>query len=445
MTFLFFVSSGIFIIFLRRIYFDSVFSMREKPANLLFWISSVSACILLNILSVLLAGNHSLIKMIATLLSNFAINYLLSLFFVSKNIGYRTAMVFSFQTIMVLSESITGGLLVKTISDAPYMNEQMLDSVISVFSSILSFLLIIIFSMIWKKRNQKIVFSQLLVAGITPLGSLLFIIFLPYQAITNLEKSNHVYFTFIVLLVLNFLNYYSLNNLLRKRELQETVQNQEKQISFQTDKFNQLSNAYKNTRRIAHEIKHRDQYLISCIQSNEYGKAEDELKKGISFDTLFMDSTTHNLVIDTFISSYAALASEEGIIFQNDIKATKGCIPVSDYDLCILLGNLLDNCFHAADKWKEITGSYNGFSITCRIFSQDKFFTIHLENPSILSMKKIPTTNSLSHGFGIVNVKNIIKRYSGFYHQTDDGVIYATTVSVPMTNDERPIPPQKKC
>lgn len=444
MTFLFFVSSGIFIIFLRRIYFDSVFSMREKPANLLFLISSVFACILLNILSILLAGNHSLFKMIVTLLSNFAVNYLLSLFYVSKNIGYRIAMVFSFQTIMVLSESITGGLLIKAVSGAQYMNEQMLDSVISIFSSILSFLLIIIFSMIWKNKNKKIDFSQLLVSGITPLGSLLFIIFLPYQSIANLEKNNHVFFTFIILLILNFLNYFSLNNLLRRKELQEKVQNQEKQISFQTDKFNQLSNAYKSSKRITHEIKHRDQYLISCIQNKEYEKAEDELKKGISFhDTLFVDSTTHNLVIDTFISSYTSLAKEEGIHFQTEISTTKDSIPLSDYDLCILLGNLLDNCFHAADAWKDTCGSYEGFKIDCRIFSQDKFFTVHMKNPSLISFKKTPTTDSLSHGFGIINIKKIVKQHHGFYHQTDDGVIYATTISIPINNDKTPTPPRK--
>lgn len=436
MTFLLFITSGVFIIFLRRIYFDSVFFTREKPTNLTFWTSSAFACILLNVLSVFLAGNHSLLKMIVTLSANLTVNYLLSLFFASKNIGYRIAMVFSFQAILALSESITGGLLIKAVSGAPYMNEQMLDSVISIFSSILSFLLIIIFSMIWKNKNKKIDFSQLLVTGITPLCSLLFIIFLPYQSIANLGKSNHVYFTFIMLLVLNFLNYFSLDNLIRKKELQDKVQSQEKQISFQTDKFNQLSNAYKSTKRIAHEVKHRDQYLISCIQNKEYAKVEEILKKGISFqDTLFMDSSTHNLVIDTFISSYTSLAKEEGILFQTKINTNKESIPLSDYDLCILLGNLLDNCFHAADVWKDTTGSYEGFLIHCKLISQNKFFVIHLENPSLLPLNKMPTHDTLSHGFGIANVKNIVKRHSGFYHQTDDGIIYATTISVPINNN----------
>lgn len=433
MHFILFIISGIFIIFIRKIYFGSVFTIRGRSTNLLFWICSALACIGLNMLSSFLAGNHSFAKMIIILLSDFGVSYLLSLFFSAKNIGYRILMVFCYQIVLILTETLTGGLMFTLIPDFSSITNKFQDSVISVFASIFSFLIICIFSLLWKKKNQNIMIPQLISTCITPLSSLLFILFLPYQSIIANEKSNHIYFTFLILIVLNFLNYYFLNNLLKKRELQEQVHNQECQLAFQTEKFDQLSNTYKNTKRIVHEIKHRDNYLASCLQNKEYAKVEEELNKGLpSIDSRFFEPTTHNLVIDTFISSYTALANEKGIVYHKDIKTTKDLIPVSDYDLCILLGNILDNSFHAADKWNEEFGSYEGFQIKCQIISQERFFVIHIENPSISTLHRKKTADTLTHGFGLVNVKKIINEYSGFYHQADDGTKYETTISIPL-------------
>ena len=435
MYYLLFVFSGLFNIVTTRIYYNSVFSNRSRKASVLFWVAAVMLSIINNTLSIYLSGNYSLYKIILMISVNFISYLLLSFFFTTKSFAYRFLMSICLQVILSLAECITGGVLLNLFPILLDNNSMMQDSVVNIASAILSLLLISIFCLIWKKHNQKILLSQIFLICITPLCSLIFVMFLPYQAIADNGRENHIYITFIILLILNFLNYFFLDNLLRQRELQEMLRSQDSQIIYQTEKYNQLSNAYKGTRRIVHEIKHRDSFLISCMQNKDYKKAEDELKKGVSLDAHFFNSSSHNLVIDTFISSYGAMANEKEITYQTEINIIKDNIPVADYDLCILLGNLLDNSFNAAEQWKTKTESYENFMILCKIFTQDKFFIIHVENTSISSLYQKQKKENLLHGFGIMNVRKIVEKYSGFYHQNDNSTIYETTISIPIIRD----------
>ncbi len=430
--FIFYSVTALFTLFTRKIYYNSVFTVRSKITELWFIFLSLVEAILFDVISTSFAGNNSIAKMVILVIANFVINFVLSLFYYTKHFSFRIIMLMLYQIVLVITELITGSIIIKYFSIFIY-NSTYAECVINVVSTILSFLVVCIFNLVWKRKEQHISFSQILATVVTPLCSLLFIFLLPYDEIITFRSDNHIYFTFSILLVLNFMNLYSLNNLLKEKEDQVIIHNKQAQINYQSEKFAQLSNAYKSTKRIAHEIKHRDQYLISCIHNHDYDAVEKELKKGLPlFDDSFIYKTTHNLVIDTFTSSYNALAREKGIIFRVELNIEKDSIPMNDYDLCIVLGNLLDNSFNAAQKWIEINNSSNDFYINCKIFLNNSFFVINVENPSI--SKKIETKrgSSLTNGFGLENVYSIVEQYKGFYNQQDDKNTFKTTISIPI-------------
>ena len=432
MYYILLLTSGVFFIAIRKIYYYAVYNSKSQSIKTVFLLLSILASIFLNILTILTAGNYSLPKMIIMLSSNFLVDFLLSLFFSAKNIAYRIVTIICYEVILALSECFAGGLLLRTFS-IYVLNERIQDSIVCVLSSILSFLFICMFSLVWKRTNQKIIFAQMLITCVTPICSILFILFLPYQAFVSLGRENHIYLTFMILIILNCLNYFFLDNFLHQKELQDKLQSQEAQLSFQTEKFNQLSNAYKGVRRITHEIQHRDKYLITCMKNNDFKTVEKELSGSLSsFETRFFESSTHNLVIDTFVSSYTSMANEKRIPFQTEIKIDKSLIPLSDYDLCIILGNLFDNCFNAAENWNTKKSNYNDFYIKCHIATQDKFFVIHFENPSE-SEKEKKSKDVLKHGYGLINVKKMVKKYNGFYNQEENESTYSTTISIPIT------------
>ena len=233
--------SGLFFIVIRRIYYFSVFDIRSKESTTIFMILSVIASVLLNSVTVFFSGNYSFSKMIIMFTTNLVIDFLLSYFFSAKNVGYRIALIICYETVLALSECFAGGILFKFILN-PFQNKKMIeDSVVSVLSAIVSFQLIGLFSLVWKKTQQKILFTQILITCVTPLCSILFILFLPYQTFVTNGRENHIFFTFAILIILNFLNYYLIILLLREKEMKDMMHYQDKQLSFQTEKYSPLS------------------------------------------------------------------------------------------------------------------------------------------------------------------------------------------------------------
>jgi len=367
--------------------------------------------------------------------SNLVIDFLLSFYFSAKNFGYRFAMIICYETILALSECFAGGILFKFLLN-PFQNNKMIeDSVVTILSAIISFQLIGLFSLVWKNNHQKILFTQILITCVTPFCSILFILFLPYQAFVTNGRENHIFLSFAILIILNFLNYYLIILLLREKEMKDMMHNQDKQLSFQIEKYSQLSNSYKTLKRIVHEINHRDKYLASCVKNGEYDKVESTLKEGINnFESLYINKSSNNLVIDTFISSYKLTAIEKNISFKTDLKILKELITISNQDLCIILGNLLDNSFNAAEKWYKKNQSYEGFYVDCQLKTQEKFFIIYISNPSVSNISSGKKDN-LNHGYGLKNVKDAVNHYNGFYHQEDDGNAYSTTISIPINQN----------
>lgn len=432
MYYILFIISGLFFIVIRKIYYYSVFDVRSKGLTTVFLILSVIASVLLNFVTVLFSGNYSLSKMIIMFAFNFVIDFLLSFFFSTKNVGYRFAMIICYETILALSECFAGGILFKFLLN-PFQNNKVIeDSVVNILSAIISFQLIGLLSLFWKNKQQRVLFSQVLITCVTPFCSILFILFLPYQAFITSGRENHIFISFAILIILNFSNYYLIIHLLREKEMMDTVCIQDAQLSFQTKKYSQLSSSYKSLKRIIHEINHRDKYLASCMKNREYDKVESSLKEGIkNFESMYINNSSNNLVIDTFISSYKLTAIEKKITFRIDLKILKELIPISDQDLCIILGNLLDNSFNAAEKWYKKNQSYEGFYVDCQLKTQEKFFIIHISNPSVPYISSREKDN-LNHGYGLRNVEDTVNRYNGFYHQEDDEILYSTTISIPI-------------
>lgn len=56
------------------------------------------------------------------------------------------------------------------------------------------------------------------------------------------------------------------------------------------------------------------------------------------------------------MNSTYTFAQNNGVEFHTDFKFDKNSIMVLDYDMCIIIGNLLDNSINACKKQKEKRG-----------------------------------------------------------------------------------------
>ncbi len=102
---------------------------------------------------------------------------------------------------------------------------------------------------------------------------------------------------------------------------------------------------------------------------------------------------------------------------------------VSDYDMCIIIGNLLDNSINACKKQKEKEGVY----IKLAIVQTDRHLVIDVKNSSTQS--DVGGSKDMTHGYGIQNVKNTMDKYNGIMEIKNTYGEYETLVLIPINQD----------
>ena len=253
---------------------------------------------------------------------------------------------------------------------------------------------------------------------------------LPYQVYYLEDDRFFVLIMFFFLVMLNITSYILLTNSQKTYDLKQRNVQMGNQIQFQKEKYEQISAAYKNGRRIIHDTKKHYFAMREYIKRESYDQLNDYISNAMEhLEETYTKYNTGNLVIDSFLTNYKSIADGNHIPFSAVLNIDVDKIPLSDYDLCVVLGNLLDNCMEACDR----IPARDAF-ITVEIYTGDNCqFVIHTCNPiPTLNVSKQNENRELYHGYGTENVKRIVAEYHGAY-QVIQKKEYEVYVILPIT------------
>lgn len=337
--------------------------------------------------------------------------------------------VISFQVYATLAENLT-------ISIFSIVNKTALEgddlfglSNLLLFSKVLIFIFVIITVLIFnhKKDNHSLGYSLLTL--FTPIMLMAF-----YLTISNIElastKTSYIYIALeFILISLNILNYFLLDNLLEKNALAHSLKEKEFQLQNQQNNFDNLSSAYKSNRRLIHDMNKHYFYMRECLRNKEYDKLAVALDTGMDeIKGKYVICNTGNLVIDTFINNYTELAQKSAIQLITNIKVQNLDVPIEDYDHCIVLGNMLDNCLNACKKL-DSTDKY----IDIKIMTTERQYIIKTVNP--YSPEELAKKDSINHGYGIPNIESVVELYGGVFSGFTKENEYIAISIIPIFRD----------
>lgn len=144
---------------------------------------------------------------------------------------------------------------------------------------------------------------------------------------------------------------------------------------------------------------------------------------------------TGNLVIDAFISNYSEMAKQENIAFHTNIQIIAKQVPTNDYDLCVILGNLLDNSINAC----RTIFMQNNKLIEVEIYTSKVEFVIHIKNSidqKTTKRENFSAKEDLYHGYGITNIQKLVEKYKGIYSCFHELQFYETIIVIPSFHQE---------
>ena len=214
-----------------------------------------------------------------------------------------------------------------------------------------------------------------------------------------------------------------------KREEDKTIIYQNKLMKQQMD---EIENIYMTMRGWRHDYHNHLQSLKGYLSLNKVEQMKNylnELETDLdSIDTLYHSG---NLQLDSILNAKLAIAEKGQIRIHCDASIPPQ-LHVSDLDLCVILGNLLDNAIESCRKIKNPDERF----IRVYIGILKKQLYISITNATSETVKQRTdhyfTTKRGDHGHGLKRVDQVVKKYDGYLNRQNEPGVFATEIVLPL-------------
>ncbi len=197
--------------------------------------------------------------------------------------------------------------------------------------------------------------------------------------------------------------------------------------------YAEVENMYLKMRGWRHDYRHHIQTMKVYAAQGELDEISDYLDM-LDHDLTNVETVirTGNRMADAILNSKLSLAAKKNIRVKAEAK-----IPVSlavpAVDLCIVIGNLLDNAMEACMELPE-----KERLIRLYVEMKGRYLYLALTNTAVGKKKRdFRTTKGEGHGFGLSRIDAIVKKYGGYVTRASEDGAFSTEVLLPTVYKEK--------
>ena len=216
---------------------------------------------------------------------------------------------------------------------------------------------------------------------------------------------------------------------LEKQQEHEFLFMEHQQSKVLKQRLEDVEHFYGNIRKVRHEMRNHMTNIKGLVSKEEYGEVDRYIHAlDASIQALEYRFSTGNPVTDVVINDKWRQMEKLGIRFELDFLYHSS---ISAYDMAIILNNLLDNAIEASEKIPK-----EARYIRLCLKQKHRFLLLEVENAFDGNIKldnAIPITSkacteSLEHGIGLKNVKEVANRYFGDLDIKINNITFKATV-----------------
>ncbi len=201
----------------------------------------------------------------------------------------------------------------------------------------------------------------------------------------------------------------------------------EQQVHMYANQLDVIRQSQQNVKSLRHDMQNHLLQIHEYLQSGKYDEAKDYLRQMESKMEISKEHVrTGNMEIDGILNYKLGIIEDLGCVPKVQINVPEQKF-MSNFDLTVLLGNLLDNAIEALQK------AQNKFlSITIRYVKGILYISmynsfdgkINKSGNRFLSLKD----DKENHGIGLSNIENIVNQYNGDMRIDNKSDIYQTDI-----------------
>ncbi|MDR2594210.1 MAG: ATP-binding protein [Fibromonadaceae bacterium] len=181
-------------------------------------------------------------------------------------------------------------------------------------------------------------------------------------------------------------------------------------ISAERTHHQKMAEMYETMSVLRHDFKYHLKVIDELLQTGNTGKIElylTEIRKRMPEDELYYYCP--DSVINALLASYAKNCEKFNIKYNVKIALPKA-FSVLRYDICVILGNLLENALEACKKLES------GGEIDLTMKANEQYLTITVKNSFdgvVIEKNGELTSTKKDGGFGLRSIRAVAERYGG--------------------------------
>ncbi len=183
----------------------------------------------------------------------------------------------------------------------------------------------------------------------------------------------------------------------------------------------EVENMYAKMRGWRHDYHNHIQAMQASMALGRYGEVSEYLRQ-LNDDLTSVDMVlkTGRVMVDAILNSKISIALQNDIAVNARARLPEG-LDMNDVDLCVVIGNLLDNAIEENRKLEP----GNRF-LRIYIGMKNTFLYISVTNAAGKKQEKtgrgFASSKGARHGFGLSRVEGVVKKYGGtFCAASEDG------------------------
>ena len=211
-----------------------------------------------------------------------------------------------------------------------------------------------------------------------------------------------------------------------EQRVQLEVENQllEKQLDAQLAHYSDLTAQYEQIRAMRHDISHHLNTINALLQEGNLKAATEYSEQLLPMQTYISRlGKCQNPVVDAFLYSRVQDAQTRGVPVRADVSLPVE-LPVSNTDLIVAFGNLLDNALEACSGIPDA-------AITLRAHMDKGYLVIQESNPVRARQpqgKKPRRIPELERGVGFRVLSGLAAKYDGSFRHACENDTYTVTL-----------------
>ena len=211
-----------------------------------------------------------------------------------------------------------------------------------------------------------------------------------------------------------------------EQRVQLEVENQllEKQLDAQLAHYSDLTAQYEQIRAMRHDISHHLNTINALLQEGNRKAATEYSEQLLPMQTYISRlGKCQNPVVDAFLYTRVQDAQTRGVPVRADVSLPVE-LPVSNTDLIVAFGNLLDNALEACSGIPDA-------AITLRAYMDKGYLVIQESNPVRARQpqgKKPRRIPELERGVGFRVLSSLAAKYDGSFRHTCENDTYTVTL-----------------